>query len=80
MNTQAVLIDARASNGVETALGMPQGPNSGLPLRLPKVTSEVLRAVESDNRSGREADELGDRALDEGFPSGMHDLQPRTTV
>jgi hypothetical protein len=35
MDPQAVLIDVRVSIGVETALGMPQGPNSGLTLRIP---------------------------------------------
>lgn len=35
MDPQVVLIDVRASPGVDTALGMPQGPNSGLTLRTP---------------------------------------------
>jgi len=35
MDPEVVLIDVRASIGVETALGMPQGPNSGLTLRTP---------------------------------------------
>lgn len=35
MDPEVVLIDVRKSIGVETALGMPQGPNSGLTLRIP---------------------------------------------
>jgi hypothetical protein len=33
---QTVLIDVRASIGVETALGIPPGPGSGITLRIPK--------------------------------------------
>lgn len=36
MDPNVVLVDARQSIGVETALGMPAGPNSGLTLRIPK--------------------------------------------
>ena len=36
MDPEVVLTDARVSIGVETALGMPAGPNSGLTLRIPK--------------------------------------------
>ena len=36
MDPSAILIDVRASPGVETALGMPPGPNSGLTLRIPQ--------------------------------------------
>jgi hypothetical protein len=36
MDPEVVLIDVRASVGVDTALGMPQGPNSGLTLRIPR--------------------------------------------
>ena len=37
MDPSVVLIDARQSIGVETALGMPAGPNSGLTLRIPRA-------------------------------------------
>lgn len=33
--TQALLADLRTHPGVDTALGLPQGPNSGLSVRLP---------------------------------------------
>ncbi len=35
IDAQALLNDLRASNGVEPALGLPRGPNSGLSVELP---------------------------------------------
>lgn len=34
-DAQALLNDLRSSNGVEPALGLPPGPNSGLSIELP---------------------------------------------
>ena len=35
MSAEALLHDLRSSPGVDTALGLPPGPNSGLSVRLP---------------------------------------------
>jgi hypothetical protein len=35
IDPEAVLIDLRASQGVETALGIPPGPNSGITVKIP---------------------------------------------
>jgi hypothetical protein len=35
VDPKTILIDIRASNGVETALGIPPGPGSGITLRIP---------------------------------------------
>lgn len=39
VNAQALLDDLRAHPGVDTALGLPPGPNSGLSVHLPAVAS-----------------------------------------
>jgi hypothetical protein len=41
MEPSVVLIDARTRKGVDTALGMPHGPNSGLTLRIPQGQSRM---------------------------------------
>jgi hypothetical protein len=36
VDPEVVLIDVRSSTGVETALGIPPGPGSGISIRIPK--------------------------------------------
>lgn len=42
MNPEAVLNDLRQHQGVDTALGLPPGPNSGLSIRLGQSNTETI--------------------------------------
>lgn len=47
MNPEAVLNDLRQHQGVDTALGLPPGPNSGLSIRLSQSSTETIPKEES---------------------------------